>query len=375
MRLGRWLLRGMSRRPKPAPRRRRPARRLPAVMPTALPPAQELRPADLIRPDDSLRGNLEGFILDQRSDHTRRAYGKDLKRFVRFLVARAQGNATPERIDRRLLIAYKEQLLQDGLEHTTVDRHLATLRSFFRWLVDEGRIASNPAEGVRFLNPRRLSRTIGFTDEEVRRLLDVPDLHSRSGSMHYAVLMVLFYCGLRRSELCALTLSQLGEERGHRVLRLRGKGNVERVVVVPPPVWRALAHHFRINRLEPGAAPSAPVFPAARGTSLPRTGPARPIHPSLVFYIVTRYARRAGIASRVSPHSCRATAISNARDRGVSDRAIQDFAGWASPDMITRYDKRRTSVEKSAALAIRYGDDERSRLDAPTPKTDANSKP
>lgn len=318
----------------------------PAIDPT---PARELRPLELIRPDDALRASIEGFLLDQRSEHTRRAYGKDLKRFVRFLVGRVHSEAPPDRVDRRLLIAYKEQLLQDGLEHTSVDRHLATLRSFFRWLVDDGRIGSNPAEGVRFLNPRRLSRTIGFTDEEVRRLLDVPDLHGRSGSMHYAVLMVLFYCGLRRSELCALTMNQLGEERGHRVVRLRGKGNVERVLVVPPLVWRAIAHHFRMNRLEPGADPSAPVFPGAR--------PARPIDPSLVFYIVTRYARLAGIANRVSPHSCRATAISNARDRGVSDRAIQDFAGWASPDMITRYDKRRTSIEKSASLAIRYGND------------------
>ena len=75
----------------------------------------------------------------------------------------------------------------------------------------------------------------------------------------------------------------------------------------------------------------------------------------MVFYIVTSYAKKEGIANRVSPHSCRATAISNARDRNVPDRAIQEFAGWASPDMITRYDKRRTSVEASAAHAISYG--------------------
>ncbi len=63
----------------------------------------------------------------------------------------------------------------------------------------------------------------------------------------------------------------------------------------------------------------------------------------------------AGIQKRVSPHSCRATAISNARDREAPDRAIQEFAGWSSPEMIVRYDKRKTAVEKSAAHMISYG--------------------
>src|SRR6185312_13425713 len=80
------------------------------------------------------------------------------------------------------------------------------------------------------------------------------------------------------------------------------------------------------------------------------------LDPSMIFYIVTRYAKLAGISNRVSPHSCRATAISNARDHHVPDRAIQEFAGWASPDMITRYDKRRTAVEDSAAHSISYGE-------------------
>src|SRR6185312_2458527 len=90
------------------------------------------------------------------------------------------------------------------------------------------------------------------------------------------------------------------------------------------------------------------------------------LDPSMIFYIVTRYAKLAGISARVSPHSCRSTAISNARDHLVPDRAIQEFAGWASPDMITRYDKRKTSVEKSAAHAISYSQKNRDLPETPT---------
>ena len=256
-------------------------------------------------------------------------------------------------------------LLVDGLEHTTVDRHLATLRSFFRWLMDDGHIAKNPAEGVRFLNPKKISRTIGFTDEEVRKLLLVPDLHTRTGSLHYAILMVLFYCGLRRSEVCELRTSSLGLEREHRVLRLRGKGNAERVVVMVPPVWRALKHYLIISRRT--LEGDEPLFAPIRNN---RTGILnKGLDPSMIFYIVRKYAKAAGIANRVSPHSCRATAISNARDHNVPDRAIQEFAGWASPDMITRYDKRKSAVEKSAAHAIVYGSEDRTMPVAPSGET------
>jgi integrase len=329
------------------------------VQPATRVESRTIATADLLRPDESLRRSIEGFLLDQRSEHTRRAYGKDLKRFVEYLAFRKAGFG-PERIDRSILIAYKDLLLSEGLEHTTIDRHLATLRSFFRWLVDDGVIERNPAEGVRFLNPKRVSRTVGFSDEEVVRILSKPNLHTRVGSLHYAVLLVLFHCGLRRSEVCDLRMSSLGHERGQAVFRLRGKGNAERVIAVVPPVLNALKHYFRITGREPGGVGPGGVGPLFSAIRNNRTGELeRPLDPSMIFYIVTKYAKEAGIAGRVSPHSCRATAISNARDRNVPDRAIQEFAGWASPDMITRYDKRKTAVEGSAAHAIRYGKDER----------------
>ena len=309
---------------------------------------------DLVRPNDLLKKSIEGFLLDQRSPHTRAAYGKDLKRFVQFLLVRNYQQGLTQ-INRTVLIAYKDSLLAEGLEHTTVDRHLATMRSFFKWLVDDGIIDKSPAEGVRFLNPKRISRTIGFSDEEVRNILAIPDLHTRTGALHYAILMVLFYCGLRRSELCELRTVNVGVERKQRVVRLRGKGNAERVIVMIPPVWNAIEYYFYIvNR---NISHDTYLFLPVKNNRTKVIN--KSLDPSMIFYIVTKYARKAGISNRVSPHSCRATAISNARDHQVPDRAIQEFAGWASTDMITRYDKRKTAVEDSAAHSIVYGADHR----------------
>lgn len=322
-----------------------------------------LRNGEILRPNESLRASIEGFLLDQRSEHTRRSYGKDLKRFVQYLLHRRMEKGE-EKIDRSLIIAYKDFLLSESLEHTTIDRHLATLRSFFRWLVDDGRIEKSPVDGVRFLNPKRLSRTIGFSDEEVRKILSVPNLHTRTGSQHYAILAILFYCGLRRSELCSLRTSNVGMERGQPVFRIRGKGNSERLIVIVPTVWKALNHYFTITARD--RSRDQYLFSPIRNN---RTGTLeKPLDTSMIFYLVTRYAKEAGVANRVSPHSCRATAISNARDHQVADRAIQEFAGWASPDMITRYDKRKTAVEDSAARAIRYGSEASENLPHPIDK-------
>jgi site-specific recombinase XerD len=377
MKLGRLLLKGLQRKRKPA--RKSKARQVskgaslarssvrrsrkeaenrdfgapstfPALSSSSSRSSTALSTLDLVRAPDLLKKSIEGFLLDQRSPHTRRAYEKDLKRFIRFLLLRKIEKGV-ERLDRSVLIAYKESLISEGLLHTTIDRHLATLRSFFRWLVDDGLIEKSPAESVRFLNPKRLSATAGFTDEEVRKLLSMPDLHTRSGAQHYAILMILFYCGLRRSEVCMLRMPNLGKERGHAVIKLLGKGNSERVIVLIPAVCNALEHYFKITGRD--RTVDQPLFTPIRNN---RTGVLqKTLDPSLIFYIVTKYAKQAGIAHRVSPHSCRATAISNARDHNVPDRAIQEFAGWTTPNMITRYDKRKSSVEKSAAHAIHYG--------------------
>ncbi len=329
--------------------RKRPAQKLAlpvqlVAAPTAQPPMVR---ADFFSQDGPIRRSIESFLQDQRSVHTRTSYGKDLKRFMRFMATRERD----QKLDRALIVAYKDFLLFEKLAHTTVDRHLATLRSFFDWLVEDGLLLQNPAANVRFLSPKRLSTTRGFSDEEVLKILAKPDLHRRTGALHYAILLVLFYCGLRRSEVCDLLVEDVSAERGRFILKLIGKGNRERIIPLITPVKSALDYYFFITGRKWDDR-DAPLFSPVRNH---RTGILKKkLDSSHIFYIVKRYARLAGIKERVSPHSCRATAISNARDHHVPDRAIQEFAGWTSPDMITRYDKRKTAIEDSAALSISY---------------------
>ncbi len=312
-------------------------------------PTGTITTEDFLRTDGPFRRAIESFLLDLRSEHTRRAYGKDLTRFVKFLLARKFDHGS-EQVDRAVVIAYKDQLLAEGLEMTTVDRHLACLRSFFGWMMDEGLLEKNPAERVRFLRPKKLSSTPGFTDDEVQRVLSIPNLHRKAGAQHFAILALLFYCGLRRSELVNLRTTNLAVERGKPVIKFMGKGARERLIALPPQVWKAIRYHLMM--MGKTHRKDQYLFSPVRNN---RTGDLdKPLDTSAIYAIVKFYSKNAGVQAAVSPHSCRATAISNARDHHVSDRAIQEFAGWASPDMITRYDKRKTAIEDSASFAIQY---------------------
>jgi integrase/recombinase XerD len=314
--------------------------------------------SSLLHPDEKIKNSMEGFFLDLRSEHTRKSYSKDLKRFLKYLAVRKNERGDLE-LDRSAIIGFKDYLNQEGLKSSTIDRHLAMIKSFCSWLTEDGIFDKNPAASVRFLRERKFSTTEGFSDDEVVAMLQAPDLHTRSGALHYAILMVLFYCGLRRGELCSLRTGQLFREKDQVVLRLKGKGGHERMIPLVPKVVHAIEYYLNMVRkdlnedrfLFTPVRDNRSVRPTIAGHSKSKD---RALDPSSIFYIVKKYAEKIGIRRKVSPHSCRATAISNARDHKVPDRAIQEFAGWTSPLMIVQYDKRKSILEHSAAYSINY---------------------
>ena len=100
----------------------------------------------------------------------------------------------------------------------------------------------------------------------------------------------------------------------------------------------------------------APLFvPAKR---LPFQSKYKRLNPNTISYIVQYYCKKAGIKRKISPHSLRATCISNALDKRATHRAVQHMAGWSTPLMIQRYDKRREELKNAATYVIDYGEKE-----------------
>lgn len=302
-----------------------------------------------------LMGEVQRFIQTQRSSHTQRAYAGDLKQFLGYI--RAAG-LRPDQLD--VLLEYRDYLVRPtyqggaGLVRATANRKFATIRAFLQWLQSRGKVQENPSIWVKNFRAKTESPTQGFSDLEVAKILALPNLKSASGCMHSLMLHLLFYLGLRRSELVALRLDHFGrahvDGKEFLTVRVQGKGDKERLLPLPAKVLPALDRYLERFRLELGQEQF--LFQPVRNNITKIK--AKPLHTHAVYYIVRKYALMAGVEARVSPHSCRATCISNALDHSASHRSVQQLAGWSSPLMIERYDKRRTDLQQSAAHVVDY---------------------
>ncbi|MBI4403455.1 MAG: tyrosine-type recombinase/integrase [Deltaproteobacteria bacterium] len=299
---------------------------------------------------------IQPFLQNQLSDNTRIAYENDLKQFLLFL----NGRVSPEKfisLEPEHIILYRK-CLEEGrlgskpMQKSTINRKLAVVKSFFTWLKANRLLENNPADLVKSFPQTQESALKGLSDQEARRILDIPSLNSRTGALHSAILHCLLYLGLRKGELTDLKMGDLDFERGVPVIKVRGKGHRLRILPLTVPVRLALDRYFEKCSRDKSDK-EASLFVATKDNRTPNAG--RPLYPNAITYIVIRYAKKAGVLKRISPHSCRATCISNALDRRATHRSVQHLAGWTTPLMIQRYDKRREDLHNSAAFAIDYG--------------------
>lgn len=295
----------------------------------------------------------EAFLAGRLTEKTRAAYRQDLDAFFTFAGVRRPADITADQVT-----AWRNTLMDAGMRPATIARKLTALRSLCDHLVYHGHLERNPADPkvVRAPKVSGSSRTQGLTHGQAERLLETPDRATVRGARDYAMLRWLLQLGLRREELCSVTLADLGEERGHRTVRILGKGGKDRVLPLKPSLWQATLAYLQASERaldrEPG---TAALFTSTRA----RTGKAASrLTARLVWYIVTRYVRAAGIKKRISPHSLRHTAITLALDAGATIRQAQTYAGHADPKTTVRYDRTREDLDKSAAHLINFGDEE-----------------
>lgn len=298
---------------------------------------------------------VQAFLHNQLSDHTRRAYENDLKQFFKFLEGRFDP-MEPRSILAEHVILFRKYLEEGRLTgkvmaKASINRKLAVVKSFLNWLKLNRYVSENPAELVKGFPQTQESSLKGLSDDEASKILNLPNLNAKSGALHGAILSVLLYLGLRKGELIGLKVGDLDEERGISVLKVRGKGHRVRILPLTERVRLALVHYFEICRRDWNHK-EQPLFCPTKN---PLGGElTKPLNPNAITYIVGRYAKKAGILKPISPHSCRATCISNALDRRATHRSVQHLAGWSTPLMIQRYDKRREDLKNSAAFLIEY---------------------
>ena len=177
------------------------------------------------------------------SPYTVRNYRTDLADFFKFLREKEIGLL--DEVDRHVLRDYLSHLVGRGVVKASIARKLSAIRSFYRYLVREEIVATNPIEKIS--SPKLDKRLPSFlTMEEVERLLSAPDLSTPLGQRDRALLELLYASGLRVSELVNLDLGQIDLDSNE--IRVWGKGSKERVVLMGEPAAEALKNYLEQGR-------------------------------------------------------------------------------------------------------------------------------
>lgn len=278
------------------------------------------------------------------SPHTVRTYlnalvgnkirGKE-KGFFQFLFSRKINSL--EAVDKQILRDYMYSLMQQGVARTSIANKISAIRSFYRYLQREEVIKENPLEKI--TSPKLDRRLpIVLSPDEVVRLLEAPSSMTPVGQRDRAILELLYASGLRVSEIVSLNLTQV--DVSEKEIRVIGKGNKERVVLMGEPAVKALVVYLNNGRRQLLAGKtSIAVFINRYGTRLIERR---------VQKILDRYAKVANITRKVHPHILRHTFATHMLDGGADLRVVQELLGHASLSTTQIY----THVSKSQAKKV-----------------------
>ena len=255
-------------------------------------------------------------LEDGASPRTLEAYGRDLARLAVWCTTK--GVAAPAALTPALLRDFVYHLKDMGLSPASIRRSVSATRTYFKFMIGEGQMQSDPSE--RLETPRKW-RTLPevLTVDEVTRLLAAVSLDERLVFRDRAMLELAYGAGLRVSEWIELGVQDLLLDDG--VLRVFGKGSKERLVPIGRSAIGALGMYLRElrPRLERGEGKGR-LFLNARGKPLSRMG---------AWKILRKYVGLAGIEKHVSPHTLRHSFATHLLEGGADLRAVQEMLGHA----------------------------------------------
>ncbi len=254
------------------------------------------------------------------SPHTIQSYAIDLRQFLEFL--HTERTKSLSDVERDTLRSFLGSRLDEGLSRRSIARKIASLRSFFRYLVRKKIIDSNPA--LNLLSPKHEQKLPDVLDEQtVFRLLEVPDNSTVKGKRDRAILELFYSCGIRLHELVGLNVEDIDIARGS--MKVRGKGRKERILPVGRKALETLEEYLRHrlgNRNEPGnAGQKQPLFTLLNGKRM---------YAVAVTRIVKKSISKVSEIEKQSPHVLRHTFATHLLNRGADLGAVKELLGHES---------------------------------------------
>ena len=247
---------------------------------------------------------------------TIRNYRTDLSHFFAWLAENEDG--APLEADRFAMRRYLAALKDGGMVMASLARKVSTIRSFYKFLVREGKIESSPLTGL--VSPKRERKLpVVLSRDDLGAIIESADERTPQGLRNRAILELMYASGVRISEVVALDVRHLDLEE--LTVLVRGKGNKERVVLVGGPAHRALRRYLARGRPKLATGAQTALFVNRDGKRLS----ARSIQK-----MVRAHALKAGLDERVWPHLLRHSFATHLLDGGAELRVVQELLGHAS---------------------------------------------
>lgn len=271
--------------------------------------------------EDSMQRRMRGFGMHLRferncSENTIEGYLHDVALLAEYI---RNAGIPLEKIEENDLHNFLTTLRDMGIGARSQARIIAGIRSFFRFLVLEGSLESNPAE---LLDAPKLTLHLPevLSLEEIDAMIRAIPREKDEALRNEAIIEMLYGSGLRVSELTGLRISRINFEEGFMLIE--GKGSKQRIVPVSPRalelagLWLEEREHLNI-----AAEASDIIFLNRRG---------RPLTRVMIFYIVRSLAQEAGIKRKISPHTLRHSFATHLLEGGANLRSIQELLGHES---------------------------------------------
>ncbi|CUS33005.1 Tyrosine recombinase XerC [Candidatus Nitrospira nitrosa] len=289
--------------------------------------------------EDAIKAFVMYLQVEQNaSPETIRNYRSDLQQFTGFL-RRTKKDTSPIRVETIStddIRAHLHSLDRRGEKAASLARKLASLRSFFRFLLREELVKTNPTETLRSPRlPKRLPRVL--TKDDAASLMTFPTGPSPLSLRDRALLESMYSTGARVSEVVGINLNDLDEADG--IVSLKGKGRKERLVPIGDVALQAIREYRMSLKPTPrNRHPSSPMFLNHRGGRLTTRSVAK---------MVALYSSRL-VGGGVSPHTLRHSYATHLLDEGADLRSIQELLGHASLSTTQKY----THVAMDQLLAV-----------------------
>jgi integrase/recombinase XerD len=272
------------------------------------------------------------------SENTLGAYRADLLALTQRLTDRGINLVAASKSD---LLDYISWRVDGGAKPRSTARQLSSFRRFFRYLLREGVISEDPTAQIAM---PKIGRSLpqSLTEEEVDSLLRAPNVAEPLGHRDRAMLELLYATGVRVSELINLKMSQMNLNQG--VLRIIGKGDRERLIPLGDEAQDWLREFIEGPRVEILLERQSDyLFPTRRGDRMTRQA---------FWHIIKRYAKKAGVRKRLSPHTVRHAFATHLLNNGADLRVVQLLLGHS--DVSTTQNYTHVARERLKDLHARH---------------------